>query len=95
MEDLQPEAAYFTGVDGLRGAYFIVNLDDVSELASKTEPLFQGLGATMQIHLAMTLEDVQKAMPKMEHAAQKYGQREGTLRTRDARDVGGRRPYIH
>jgi hypothetical protein len=76
MEDLLPEAAYFTDVDGVRGGYFIVNLDDASELASKTEPLFQALDATIQVHLVNTAEDVQKAMPAFERAAQKYGQEE-------------------
>jgi hypothetical protein len=51
----------------------IVNLDDASELASKTEPLFQGLDATIQINLVSTLEDVQRAMPAFEQAAQKFG----------------------
>ena len=73
MEDLQPEAAYFTDVDGARGGYFIVNVDDPSELAAKTEPLLQGMGATIQIHFVWTPEDVQKAMPAFEQAAQKYG----------------------
>jgi hypothetical protein len=58
------------------GGYFIVNLDDASELASKTEPLFQALDATIQVHLVNTAEDVQKAMPAFERAAQKYGQEE-------------------
>jgi hypothetical protein len=39
MEELQPEAAYFTDVDGARGGYFIVNMDDASELPAKAEPL--------------------------------------------------------
>ena len=49
IEDLQPEAAHFTAMDGARGAYFVVNVDDPSELAHKTEPLLQGLGAEIQI----------------------------------------------
>ena len=73
IEELQPEAAYFTDVEGARGAYLIVNLNDASELASKTEPLFQGLDASIQINLVSTLEDVQKAMPAFEQAAQKFG----------------------
>ena len=73
MEDLQPEAAYFTDLDGARGGYFIVNVDDPSELATKTETLLQGLGATIQVHFVWTPEDVQKAMPAFEQAAQKYG----------------------
>jgi hypothetical protein len=73
MDELQPEAAYFTDVDGARGGYFIVNMDDASELPAKAEPLFFGLGAKIEVHLVMTPEDLQKATPALEQAAQKYG----------------------
>ncbi len=73
MEDLKPEAAYFTDVEGARGAYFIVNMDDASELPAKAEPLFHGFGATIQVHLVMTAEDLQRATPALEQASQKYG----------------------
>ena len=73
MEDLQPETAYFTDVDGARGGYFVVNVDEPSELAFKTEPLLQGFGAEINIHPVWTPEDVQKAMPAFEQSAQKYG----------------------
>jgi hypothetical protein len=72
MEEPQPEAAYFTDVDGARGGYFVVNLDDASELASKTEPLFQGMDAAIRVHLVNTAEDVQKAMAAFEQAARNY-----------------------
>ena len=73
MEELQPEAAYFTGVEGARGGYLIVNMDDASELPAKAEPLFHAMGATIQVHLVMTPEDLQKTLPAQEQAAQKYG----------------------
>ncbi len=81
MEELNPEAAYFTDteaayftdVDGARGGYLIVNMDDASQLPAMAEPLFFGLGATIQVHLVMTAEDLQKATPALEQAAQKYG----------------------
>ena len=73
MEELQPEAAYFTDVEGARGAYFIVNMDEASELPAKVEPLFHAMGAEVKVHLAMTPEDMQKGMPALEQAAQKYG----------------------
>jgi hypothetical protein len=73
MEELQPEAAYFTDVDGARGGYLIVNMDDASQLPAMAEPLFFGLGATIKVHLVMTAEDLQKATPALEQAAQKYG----------------------
>ncbi len=47
MEDLQPEAAYFTDVEGARGGYLIVNMDDPSDLPAIAEPLFLGMGATI------------------------------------------------
>jgi hypothetical protein len=73
MEELQPEAAYFTDMDGARGGYFIVNMDDASELPAKAEPLFFGMGATIKVQLVMTPEDLQRATPALEQAAQKYG----------------------
>jgi hypothetical protein len=73
MEDLQPEAAYFTDVDGARGGYLIVNMDDPSQLPAIAEPLFFGVGATIKVHVVMTAEDLQKATPALEQAAQKYG----------------------
>ena len=73
MEELNPEAAYFTDVDGARGGYLIVNMDDASQLPAMAEPLFFGMGATIQVHLVMTAEDLQKATPALEQAAQKYG----------------------
>jgi len=73
MEELQPEAAYFTDVEDARGTYFVVNMDDVSELPAKVEPLFHGMGAEIQVHLAIPTENMQKAIPIVEQAAQKYG----------------------
>jgi hypothetical protein len=43
MEDLQPEAAHFTTMDGARGAYFVVNVDEPSE----TEPFCKGWAVRM------------------------------------------------
>jgi hypothetical protein len=73
MEELEPEAAYFTDVDGARGGYFIVNMDEASDIAAVAEPILIGLGATIKVQLVMTPEDLQKATPAIEQAAQKYG----------------------
>jgi hypothetical protein len=73
MEELKPEAAYFTDVDGARGGYLIVNMDDASQLPAIAEPLFFGVGATIKVHVVMTVEDLQRATPTLEQAAQKYG----------------------
>jgi hypothetical protein len=73
MEDLKPEAAYFTDVDGDRGGYFIVNMDDASQIPAMLEPLFQALDATIKVHVVMTPEDLQRATPALEQAVQKHG----------------------
>jgi hypothetical protein len=32
MEDLQPEAAYLADIEGARGGYLVVNMDDASQI---------------------------------------------------------------
>jgi Domain of unknown function (DUF3303) len=72
MEELRPEAAYFTDIDGCRGGYIVVNMDDASQIPALAEPLFLGLGAAIQVHPVMTAEDLAKAAPAIEQAARKY-----------------------
>ena len=73
MEDLKPEAAYFTDVDGNRGGYLVVNLEDASQVPAMAEPLFQGLSATIKAQVVMSPEDLQRATPGLEQAVQRYG----------------------
>ncbi len=72
MEELKPEAAYFTEVDGARGGILVVNMDDASELPAKAEPLFLAVGATIKVNLVMSAEDLQKANPAIEQAVQRF-----------------------
>jgi hypothetical protein len=48
-------------------------MDDASQIPAMAEPLFLGLGATIQVHPVMTPEDLAKGTPAIEQAAQKYG----------------------
>jgi hypothetical protein len=32
MEELQPEAAYFSDIEGARGGYIVVEMDDASQI---------------------------------------------------------------
>jgi len=72
MEDLQPEAAYFGPIEGARGGYLVVNIDDAPEFCAYAEPLFLGLGATVQIHPVFTPDEVPRVVEIMESAIQKY-----------------------
>jgi hypothetical protein len=73
MEELKPEAAYFVDIEGARGAYIIVNMDDASQIPPLVEPLMLALGASTEVHPVMILEDLGKATPEFERVAQKYG----------------------
>ena len=54
-----------------RGGY-LVHMDDASQIPAIAEPLFLGLGATVQIHPVFTLEDVPRVTEEAEQARQKY-----------------------
>jgi hypothetical protein len=74
LEELQPEAAYFTDVEGTRGGYLVVNMEDASQIPAMTEPLLLGLGATIQMQPVMTPEDLQGAAGEaLEQRGRKYG----------------------
>lgn len=73
LEDINPEAAYFTTVEGTRGGIIVINVEDASQIPSMTEPLFLALGATMHMQPVMTPEDLGRASESMQQVAQKYG----------------------
>jgi hypothetical protein len=73
VEEINPEAAYFCPMEGARGGYLVLNMDDASQIPAMAEPLFIGLDATVQIHPVMTAEDLERATPAIEQAAQRYG----------------------
>jgi hypothetical protein len=61
LEDLKPEAVYFTNFDGQRGAILVVNVDEPSKVPSFTEPFFLNFNADCQFRIVMTPEDLAKA----------------------------------
>ena len=74
LEDLQPEAAYFTDVEGTRGGFLVLDMDDASQMPAKVEPLFLELGATLHMQPVMTPEDLRGAAGEaLQQMAQKYG----------------------
>lgn len=74
LQELQPEAAYFTDVEGTRGRYLVVNMEDASQIPTMTEPLFLGLGASVHMQPVMTPEDLRGAAGEaLQQMGQKYG----------------------
>ena len=62
MEQLQPEAAYFGPLDGMRTAFLVFNLDDPSKIPAISEPLYQELGARLDFIPVMSPEDLARGI---------------------------------
>ena len=71
LEDLQPEAVYFTEQDGTRGAVLIVNVDNASQIPSLAEPWFLNFNADCRFRIAMTPEDL--AAAGLDELGKKWG----------------------
>ena len=72
LEELKPESAYFTSIDGCRSGYFYFNMDDASQIPSIAEPWFLAFNASVDIHPVMLPEDLGKASGSIQSAVDKY-----------------------
>ena len=61
LDDLKPEAAYFTEQDGTRCAVLIINVAESSRVPTFAEPFFLQFNADCRFRIAMTPEDLGKA----------------------------------
>ena len=61
LEELAPEAVYFTEQDGCRSAILIIDIDDVAEIPKYAEPFFLSFEAHVEFRVAMTPEDLGRA----------------------------------
>ncbi|MEU8672819.1 hypothetical protein OG333_18270 [Streptomyces anulatus] len=59
---LEPEAAYFGPSEGGRCCTFVFDMKDSSLLPTIAEPLFQKLGAKIEIQPVMNSEDMKKGL---------------------------------
>jgi hypothetical protein len=71
LEDLKPEAAYFTGKDGKRGGYLIVDMASAADMPRIAEPWFLTFDATVEFSPVMTPADLQQA--GLEALVKKWG----------------------
>ena len=70
MEESKSEAAYFTDIDGSRGGYIVVIMDDARQIPALAEVVFLGLGRVQPV---MSPEDSGRATSAIEQAARNYG----------------------
>ena len=61
LTDLKAEAAYFSTINGKRGGYIVVNMDDVSQIPGMAEPFFLWMNADVEFIPVMTPEDLGQA----------------------------------
>jgi hypothetical protein len=72
LTDIKAEAAYFTTVDGQRGGYFVVNMDDASQIPAIAEPIFLWLNADVEFIPVMLPQDLEKAGPAIAAVVKKW-----------------------
>ncbi|XVQ10714.1 DUF3303 family protein [Spirillospora sp. CA-255316] len=68
MERLNPEAAYFGPCEGERSCTFVFDMQDSSTMPTIAEPLFQELGAKIEIQPVMSPEDMRKGLAALEQS---------------------------
>ena len=73
LKELKAEAAYFTLMNGHRGGYIVVNMDDASQMPAMAEPFFLWLKAKVEFVPVMLPQDLAKAGPAIGAAIQKWG----------------------
>lgn len=61
VDEIKPEAIYFTEKDGGRGAVMIVEMSDPSMVPALAEPWFLTFSAQVEFRVVMSPADLQKA----------------------------------
>jgi hypothetical protein len=61
VDEIKPEAVYFTEQHGQRGAVMIVEMSDPSKIPTLAEPWFLTFNANVEFRVVMTPDDLKKA----------------------------------
>ncbi|HSE38251.1 MAG TPA: panthothenate synthetase [Blastocatellia bacterium] len=61
LEEAKPESAYFTEMNGNRGAILVINIERASQLPAFAEPWFLSFNANCQFRIAMSPDDLAQA----------------------------------
>jgi CRISPR/Cas system endoribonuclease Cas6 (RAMP superfamily) len=65
LEQIKPEAAYFTSENGQRTAFLFFDMEDSSQMPVISEPFFMNLGAKISYTPVMNREDLQKGLSQL------------------------------
>jgi hypothetical protein len=72
INKVKAEATYFFESDGNRVASFIVDIESADQIPVLIEPLFSGMGAYVELHPVMSLDDLKKGIPQAIVEANSY-----------------------
>lgn len=71
LEEIKPEAAYFTEEDGARCGIFVINVQHPAEIPGFAEPFFLKFQADCKFRIVMRPEELQEA--GLEKLGRKWG----------------------
>jgi hypothetical protein len=72
LAEKKPEATYFYEENGKRTGAIFLDVADPSRIPAIAEPWFLAFHASVELHPAMTPDDLAKAGPAIEAAVKKY-----------------------
>lgn len=72
INKIKAEATYFFHADGNRVAVFIVDIQSADQIPVLAEPLFSGMGAHLEFHPVMSIDDLKKGIPQAVLEANSY-----------------------
>ncbi|MGH9756251.1 MAG: hypothetical protein ACRD4M_00805 [Candidatus Acidiferrales bacterium] len=72
LDELKPEASYFSEENGERTGYIFFDMKDSSQLPAIAEPWFLAFNAKLTVRPAMNLQDLANAGPGIERAVKGF-----------------------
>jgi hypothetical protein len=72
INKVKAKATYFFEANDNRIAAFIVDIQNADQIPVLAEPLFSGMGAHVEFHPVMSLDDLKKGIPQAVLEANSY-----------------------
>lgn len=66
IEQLKPEATYFTADHGKRTGYYFFDMKESSQLPQIAEPWFQATNASIEVQPVMNAEDLRVGLERVQ-----------------------------